>query len=480
MKKALSLLLALMTVASLVACASDSGTTSDTSASPDAADTTVADTEEAAVTEDLSDNLPEADYDGYEFRIGLANESNLAHVLAPEINGEVTNDAIYSANRTVEERFNVALTPVYYGDSLNNVKNSILAQDDIYDTVSGHDISMGSLSLEGLFLDINSIPHLDYSKPWWPSYSVDSLTVGGHMLIFSNFISYGAMRLTSLVYFNKDIATNYGLDMPYDKVFDGAWTLDEMTAMAKDVYEDVNGNSVRDEADTYGLVLSPSLYRVQESFGVQPIREDEDGKLYIYMNNERTISLLEKFYALAYNTTGGFYHPEDAEYSFNAGSAMFIFSSFRYAVGSLRESEISYGFLPIPKFDETQDNYISGSNDRPYAVPLTVVDTDKVGVIIEAMSAEGYKQVRPAYIDIAMKQKYAYDEESAKVLDIVTNTMLLDLAYIYGGSSGFGFALMNSLKPENANTDFASYYAATITSQETLLNKMQDAFDKIG
>ena len=57
--------------------------------------------------------LPDEDYEGYEFRIltriegwGIYNNENL---VVEEENGEILNDAIYTRNRTVEERFNINL-----------------------------------------------------------------------------------------------------------------------------------------------------------------------------------------------------------------------------------------------------------------------------------------------------------------------------------------------------------------------------------
>ncbi len=480
MKKALSLLLALLTVASLVACAADSGDASGTTTAGNA-DTTVAEDTTPAETE-LSDDLPEIDCDGQKFRIGVENETNAAHVLAPDLNGDVVNDAVYAANRAVEERFNVELEAVYFEQTnLTPVKTTILAQEDAYDVVTGHDISIANLALQDIFVDINTIPHLDYSKPWWPSYSVDSLTVGDHMLLFSNFISYCGLRLTGLMYFNKDIIDSYGIDSPYDMVFDGTWTLDEMISMTKDVYEDVNGDSTRDENDLYGISLTTGLYRVQESLGVSAYKEDSDGNLYFDINNERFVNILEKFYNLAYNTNGGnIFDDAISKESFANGHSMLYFQSFRYAIENLRDSEVDYGMLPMPKYNESQDTYISGANDRPYAVPKTATDLDFVGLMIEAMSAQGYKQVRPAFFEVAMKQKYAYDDESARVLDIITDNMLMDIAYIYSGYTGFGSALLYLLHPDRATTDFASYYESMLPEQEAILNKMQEAFDNIG
>lgn len=63
-------------------------------------------------TEGIADNLPELDFNQYEFRIltGLhANWITSAFSMEGE-NGDTLNDALYSRNRAIEERFNINQT----------------------------------------------------------------------------------------------------------------------------------------------------------------------------------------------------------------------------------------------------------------------------------------------------------------------------------------------------------------------------------
>ena len=115
MKRTLSTLLALlMLAASFTACSSDGGNTSDTTAAQgDSAETTTA--AEAAETDrtQIKDTLPEADFEGGEFRI-LVGETFERYVMAHEMNGDVINDAFVKSTQTTEERFNVKLVPVNF------------------------------------------------------------------------------------------------------------------------------------------------------------------------------------------------------------------------------------------------------------------------------------------------------------------------------------------------------------------------------
>ena len=164
---------------------------------------------------------------------------------------------------------------------------------------------------------------------------------------------------------------------------------------------------------------------------------------------------------------------------FRSETSMLIYEALS-AVTSMRDSDVEYGFLPIPKLDELQENYMSGSTDRPWAVPITVSDGEFVSAVLEAMASEGYRTVRPAYFDIALKNKYSYDEDSAEMLDIVGDTIVLDFAYIYSDYKGFAWTVMN-LCAKNSNGDFASYAAKQEKSEQKRIDKINAFFtDTLG
>jgi hypothetical protein len=54
-----------------------------------------------------------------------------------------------------------------------------------------------------------------------------------------------------------------------------------------------------------------------------------------------------------------------------------------------------------------------------FCTPVTVQNTEKVGAVIEALAAESRKSVLPAFYDIALKTKYARDDDSAEMIDII-------------------------------------------------------------
>ena len=270
MKRNLSVLLALLTILPLFAACGNNGNKGDTL--PTTGDVTQSVETTEAVTEDpLADSLPEANYDGREFRIYArvdGDSDELSYIYVDEMDGDVINDAVYDTIHSVEDRFNVDITGTGYQTTINtsnnSIGNAILAGDDFCDILSSHDRTMAQFSLAGMLTNVNSVPHLEYDKPWWPSRTLETMTIGGVMYLISNSISYANIRATNCTYFNKARLDAYGIEYPYQTVFDGDWTLDFMSSLCKDVYEDVNGDGQRDEGDFYGYIGFKSDYRFIE------------------------------------------------------------------------------------------------------------------------------------------------------------------------------------------------------------------------
>lgn len=164
----------------------------------------------------VTDDLPQVDYEGYSFRI-LGAENDIPMLLVEETNGSPVNDAVFQANAAVEDRLNIVLTEVKLS-SWNDapaIRKSIDARTDDLDLGVCHDITAGNLSLDGLFCNLREIPHLDFTKPWWPSFTVDSLTVNGKMYLYSNYSGYNGLRGTKNMYVNLEKLQDLSLDSPY-------------------------------------------------------------------------------------------------------------------------------------------------------------------------------------------------------------------------------------------------------------------------
>lgn len=479
MKKTRCLALLLMLL-QLTACGGEAASKTDDSTS---SESTSSETEEETKDE-ISDDLPDTDLEGYEFRIMALSERYIKYVYSDEQDGSLMNDAVYKKCHAVEERFNCKIKlaegaesiPEDQSDNCDPIKKPILAGEDAFDIATGHDIKMAGFSLEGYFENLYEIPYLDFDKPWWPKFTMDSLTVNGRAYLFSNNISYEFMSDTRAMFFNKKIITDMNLDMPYELVYNGTWTLDRMGELAASAYVDLNGNSERDEGDRFGFV-NQQWYAYLEAFNIESYSEGEDGNLSYIFDTDKYQKIIDNFYSMTF-TNGGLF-TENAQNIFSDGNALFTYQILDYATTSLSQSDVQYGILPMPKLDEAQSQYYGGMTDRPYAVPVTAHENiDKIGLIIEALSAEGYRTVYPAYFEQALKARYSDQTDDANMIDIICGNDILAFSYIYGNDSPFNSLMDELLKKGVSNPTVASYAAKKEKSQIKHVEKLNEFFHK--
>ena len=456
-----------------------------------AAETTTPVTE--AVTEDpaLKDSLPEADLGGAPFRMTIfGTDINRPQTYVDAQDGNIVNDAVYSKIRTVEERFNtdIVLTEMSYLEEnhVGALEQAILAGEDSTDLAQGHDVNMANAAMEGLFINVLEIPHLDFSKPWWPTATTESMTVAGQMYLMCNNIAYNNLAQTRVMYFNKTLMQELDFEMPYQMVYDGTWTLDAMREMSAQAYRDLNGNSEIDKEDRFGYVSMPYYYGIFEPFRVEPYRKDENGSLYYEVYLDRTQKVVEKMYDLIFGEGGYLYPSKDSDYQdqvlnlFCEDRSLFFYGPLENAAKNFSDAnDLSYGILPMPKLDASDDGYYGAAFDRPFVVPTTAGDNlDHIGLIIEALNAEGYKQVLPAYYEIAMKTRYADQTDDAKMIDIVHDNVIISFTYIHDNySSVYGKMLWDLFNPNKPSSDVASWCAKNEKVQIKRVEKLMKFFE---
>ncbi|MBR4960974.1 MAG: hypothetical protein IKY52_08770 [Clostridia bacterium] len=448
------------------------------------ADTSAVENEPAET--EIPDDLPQADLEGYNYVMCINGEAErVAQTWVEELNGEIINDAVYNKLIAVEERFNADITQselAVEDDNTEAIKKSILAGDDAFDVAQGHDISMAQASMLGMFYNLYDVPHLNFDKPWWPVATTESMTVAGQMYMMFNNISYNNLASTRVMFFNKEMMTDMGLEFPYGQVYEGTWTLDSMQVLVDQGYVDTNGNGVKDLDDKFGYISWDHFYAVMEPFRLEPYQRDADGNLFYSFDLDRMMKLTEKMYALMFGTGG--YMNDDVDYNshdvFTRGNAMFIYTNFSDAITKFSYGDVVYGILPMPKLDEQQDGYYGGSTDRPLAIPITAqAHLDTTGLITEALNAEGYKKVFPAYYETAMKSRYADQTDDAAMMELIHDNVIISFTYLFGEyKSAYNIMFEDLFAKGTPGTDVASWAAKNESAQIAHVEKLQAFFDE--
>jgi len=475
------LLAAAMLCAGLVSCADGAGEAVQTDTLSDTAPVT------EAVTEDpdyVPDGLAEQDFGGETVSFLTTVWYNATqYIYASEANGDVVNDALYDARTAVEERFNVkvALTAdKEFGETARLFHNAVMAGDKVYDILYNHDLETIKSSLNGDFLNLRSIDVFDFSKPWWTQ-TTEEFTIADKLYCTSSHLSLAGVYLNYILAINKDLASANDLEIPYDKVRGGAWYMDDLIVLCKDMPKDLNGDGKMGEEDQYGFLSSYyGNMGMQSNFGGTVLGKDGDGNLILLDNSDKIVSILEKveeLYEYGTDEYGG--GNEYCMHMFVEGQGLFSLTESRVLMDQARDTAFSWGVLPFPKFDETQEEYRSAGCDLYWGISLTAADrTDVIATVIEALSCENYNNVLPAVWELMLGAKLSDAPDDADMFAVIRDAQYVDLGYAFSGQS----SQLSQLVFLVENTEpgkVISYMEKRLTAVEKFIEKMNTAYAEL-
>ncbi len=291
-------------------------------------------------------------------------------------------------------------------------------------------------------------------------------------------LNLDVLRFTYCIYFNKSIAQNYDLENLYTVVSEGRWTLDYLTKLSTDIYSDLNGDGQKSEDDLLCISGDPysSVVTYQYAFDNSTYSIGEDKLPVLSIDREKANDIVTKLNNLYHTTSGGYTVDwSSGGTSWGNGTLLFKTGLFQNAVGYRDIDTFDFGIIPYPKYDEAQENYYTMSDGAhgTMTVPVTISNPEYTSIILEAMNAETYKQVVPAYYDTSLKVKFSRDDESGQILDLLMAGRVFDFGYVYN-ISGISFTIQDLVANNNNNSESA--YASKVKSAEKAAQKIIDAY----
>jgi len=124
---------------------------------------------------------------------------------------------------------------------------------------------------------------------------------------------------------------------------------------------------------------------------------------------------------------------------FTQDRLLFCPQMFQFAgTDGVREMETDFYVIPMPKYDENQENYraIQWDGVPVYGVPTSLPEDmiPMVSIFLESCCAVTSELVLPAYYDVALKNKYSRDPVAAQMMDIIKSNVTSDFAFLWGES----------------------------------------------
>jgi len=494
-KRLTALLLALCMILPMAAC---TGNTPETEAEETkdyagvSTDLPESGTETEAETEpyiNLYEDLGEADFNEYEFRIVFAYEGKESFVLMEDYTGEPVDNAVFEANAKVMDLAKIKLSPVYSEVPLDAVRAANASGDLYFDLATDYAPTVGNATINGTLLNLYNLPHINWEAEWWPQFTLDSLAFHDTITMFSNYSSYESCYSTKAIFANMDLIDKYGLEHPHDLLNQNRWTMDQLMAMTKNANDDINGDGIMDrETDVWGFVEVGYIWGYFEGWNIEIYDKTPDGeglclnigedianimeKMYYWLNDSPGVSFTSKY--LSTFATG-----EYVAGLFKNKNIMFVYNDIGPTVKTLMNTDISYAILPLPKLDETVPEYYSGNMDWPYCVPKVYPkkNYDMLGFVLEAMAIAGYEKIYPAYVETALKYRYSPTEDDSEVIDMIFQNRIMGFSYIYNNTL---FPLMMDDVFEKETFTYSSYIASGMKKNEAWLKRLQENLLALG
>ncbi len=474
MKRNLAIILALLMLSSSLAACSDAGTNTDETKGSTDTSTSVAESGDDAdsETEKLDSGLEDADFEGYTFNI-FRHSAVSDDFDAEDFTGEPINDAKYQRMKTIEDKANITIQSIKVEADMragqSPLATSVQAGTNDYDLVNMSAYSSCNALTDGLFMNLRDIPNLDLSQPWWDQKGVADMSFGDAVFQVTGDISIGDNNQTFCVFFNKNMAENYQLANMYDMVRDGTWTIDNFKGLAEKIDSnldyDNDGDHINDVDDIYGIWLwDDVMMGIVNASGIKCCTVNDKGEVELTLNSEKFVNAFEKFTSYAYNkeVTCAYqrkdYAADYGQIAFREGRGLFYMINLGKAT-SFREMEDDFGILPLPKYDEAQEEYYNSAASWGlplYSIPLNTLGEEgnaRTGWITQALAYESMYTLTPAYYEQTLQNKVARDVDSSEMLDLIFASRCYDFGWYFEVGT-YNEAIMNLLR--SYSTDVAS------------------------
>lgn len=474
-KKMISLILAAIFcfAAALVACGDNGARDKTSSAQTESGDP-------AGETGFMNEKI---DFGGKTVTVLTHVQHEFSSIIIPEqLNNEPINDAFYERNRFIESEFGIKLElePCDNPDAgVIRVRNDIETGLHDIQIVVLPLLHMSTLGVEGSLIDLKQTGnnYIHTEKSWWDQSVLRDLTIGDKLWFLAGDAIIEDDEATWAMYFNKGLVESFRLDDPYALVKNGDWTLDKMYELARKANV-TNGASMEFAADTddiWGLLVqSYDCYAFMLGADKKMIINHGDS-LEFNVNTEPSVTAFGKIMDIVLDDrvcgVADFYGRwdqgiYDEEYKvFANGHALFMpYTISTVSADAMRNADIRYGILPMPKADSVQENYTTSVTVywcEAMGIPTGNAELlDAACYAMEAMAYYGMEKVTPEYYNRTLSLKRFPDPESAEMLDIIFRNRVYDLAGVFnfGNTSGSGMLGLYTTLLWERSTDLVSLW----------------------
>lgn len=399
-----------------------------------------------------------------------------------DTNGEAVNDAIYERNLKVQDQFKITLqfdgTPGNFNNQqafVNTCINSTQSGADAHDIFAGYSMTGASLALKGIAQDLTSYDIIEFDKPWWPNSLVEKATLRDKIYFCSGDISTNFLYMMYGCFFHKEMFTEIhgNPSLLYEEVYNNTWTLDKLMTYSQGVYKDLNGDGAKDIADRYGFfTISLHYDSIYAGSGLKTVEVNGEGDLVLSedLYSQKTSDLLTNFCNFVHNSEDAFHNGSGNAQAFRDETVLFTVDRVYIASGTLKQVEFKFGMLPIPMYNEDQENYVTcmAFPFTMYALSTASPNPEAAAATLELMAYQSYLKITPALFEESMKLRYSDEGEDSIMYDIIRECVYIDVGRIFTTHvNNLSYSLVRNCIASNG----AGSWMSSKTAQSTVFRK---------
>ena len=403
------------------------------------------------------DDLPALDYGGDTLTILYWQDNFHDEFNITETSDDMVKNAVYNRDRAVKRRLNINLnyigTPGWEtADFVAFLRKDISSGACEYDLACSASITVASCATSNLCEDLLDYDYINFNKPWWPEALTDEATILNKLYFASGDISTSYLYEMYINFYNLDMVEEYRISEDFTKLaLDGKWTWDKFYEYSNVVgHVENNGEPGANNGDIFGFIIETGAIDCAfYSAGLNMFSHDRLGQVSVDEEcfGAKADSFIFELNNFIHRSGSVFYtepkseHNDDAndtqkssKWMFSRGESLFIFGRAIIAKDVFSSATgLRYGILPIPKYDEEQEQYVSTLTNQftLYAISIGSHDAEMASAALECMASESYRQVTPVLYETIMKLRYAPTAASSQVYDIIRETTTFDLSRIF-------------------------------------------------
>jgi len=149
---------------------------------------------------------------------------------------------------------------------------------------------------------------------------------------------------------------------------------------------------------------------------------------------------------------------------------------------SMRNTDVNFGIVPLPKFDEAQENYMSMLSSQILLISnVDDAELEFIGTITEALSYESWKHVTPAVYESIFENKYLRDATSYEMYQQIRDSLVCDFNWNYGESNALTYLIRDVVykgKSTDVSSKLASVTPAVQKKYDALIESVRENYLK--